>query len=60
MEEVFKAGNKFFGISGKEYSKKQVEDYGPGGYWHCHKIGAPVVEVDELGDEDSYDRDQVK
>jgi hypothetical protein len=56
MEEVFKVKGKYFGTSGKEYSKKQVEDYGKGGYWHCHKIGAPVVEVDEL-EEDSYDRE---
>jgi hypothetical protein len=58
MEEVFKVGKKFFGVSGKEYSKKQVQDYGAGGIWHCHGIGAPVVEVDEVEDYTEYDKDE--
>lgn len=47
MEEVYKKGSKYFGMSsGKEYSSKQVKRYG-GAYWHCHPMGAPVVEVGE-------------
>jgi hypothetical protein len=53
MEEVFKAhSNKFFGTSGREYPKDEVQEVN-GQFWHCHGVGMPVIEVGELEDGDT-------
>jgi hypothetical protein len=48
MEEVYKKGSKYFGMSsGLMYSSEEVQEVN-GSYWHGHASGMPVVEVAEL------------
>lgn len=47
MEEVFKVKGRYFGTSGREYPKQDVYEVNEC-YWHCHGVGMPVVEVNEL------------
>jgi hypothetical protein len=48
MEQVYKKGSKYFGMSsGLMYTKEEVGEVN-GDYWHCHPSGMPVIEVAEL------------
>lgn len=48
MEQVYKKGSKFFGMSsGLQYTKDEVGEVN-GDFWHCHPSGMPVIEVAEI------------
>lgn len=48
MEEVYKKGSKYFGMSsGLMYPKDEVQEIN-GSCWHGHGVGTPVIEVAEI------------
>lgn len=51
MEEVYKKGSKYFGMSsGLEYGKDAVYETSEGCYWRCNPSGLTVVETFDPGD----------